>query len=1231
VPLKGTLSSSSGPDRKKSGTPKSAAPSGPVVAASARAISRTSATGDVARRQNDLARATMASAAALSEQITSLNQAEAYLGTLEMGDVVRELSPEVVAARTASESFQGRLRGPWVGKLRESFSSAPSALAPAGTRKQLEEWFRTSAERLNTLASEMKENPKNTWRAWSIWTALAALVLFGALSKNFGFGFIGAAVVGVAVGIGVYQVQVRQPAELAHEAGALNARMKPAWYALRNRILEDLQANKRDTAEAGRAELRNLEAKWQGLSREIDVAHPSWSSSYWNDHELPEDVPDGVRLGTIRLPHEAAKFEMQIVWPFPAGRSLMFVSEGSGASLPGIVARLLATMPAGKAEFELIDPLGLGETFRSFAHLSEYGPSLLGEHVLTQQKDISDAIGRAAEHIEAVNSRYLKGTYRTIEEHNAEAGEVAVPYRFLVVQDFPKGFSDEAIDRLSTVAQKGPACGTYVLVAWNRSVSAPYGSDTSRLASACIVFSQDSVPAYGSALTLQAGVSALTPINSPLQGLSVVLDAPPTMEVGDRAEDTMFGRILARAGKGARAARDVALTADLVVDQLAQQMDRDPDRFIGFPTLPNLESGDRWWSGDSSDGLVIPLGKAGAAGIQNLVLRGERAHVLMAGGTGQGKSTLIRTLITTATATYSPEELRLYLIDFKDGVGFKQFATPPHALPHAEMVAIKSQREFGVSVLESLVAEMERRAEAQKAETERRGKPIDNLGDYRRATGLVVPRIMVIVDEFQSLFTPEGRIADRAADLVVDLARKGRSFGIHFFFSTQALHGARLPIDAAEQMMVRIAFRLSAGESEKILTEGNTAAASIGEVGVAIYNGDLGSVAANQSFRVALYPDELASTVLKRSSEQGVKRNLGGPPRVFGGDEVAHLERSNAVRTLLGWSTSAAAVEGTPARSGGLRSSLKSSINVTPSTPRAGLRGSMDSGNARQGVSEDRELGARDSNAGALQIVKSFRGFVGEPLSLNPTVEMEFRRTSGRNVLSVGGDGSLAIGMFAGFAIGYLEAMSGRSFPSDLKTSGLAVLAYEGDTGYTELTSVVGAADGAIELRESRRECAAYLCNLVEVVRARQRDGAIEADPILLYIHGLDAARDLRMTDRYIDPADLPSLSEAERSRPALAEILRDGPEVGVHVVAWSETYSSMRRVLDTGLMEEFEYRLVHRVSESDSEDLLSSDLAAKGAALAVWMGDRGRLTPVMPFICPDKVNVELLLTAARG
>src|SRR5204862_998755 len=119
---------------------------------------------------------------------------------------------------------------------------------------------------------------------------------------------------------------------------------------------------------------------------------------------------------------------------------------------------------------------------------------------------------------------------------------------------------------------------------------------------------------------------------------------------------------------------------------------------------------DAWWTGDSGLGIRVPIGRFGAQGKQYLDLgQGTSQHVLVAGKTGSGKSTLLHVLISQLAMYYSPSEVELYLIDFKKGVEFKAYANL--SLPHARVIAIESEREFGLSVLQRLDVELSKRGE----------------------------------------------------------------------------------------------------------------------------------------------------------------------------------------------------------------------------------------------------------------------------------------------------------------------------------------------------------------------------------------------------------------------------------------------------------------------------------------------------------------------------------------
>jgi DNA segregation ATPase FtsK/SpoIIIE-like protein len=122
------------------------------------------------------------------------------------------------------------------------------------------------------------------------------------------------------------------------------------------------------------------------------------------------------------------------------------------------------------------------------------------------------------------------------------------------------------------------------------------------------------------------------------------------------------------------------------------------------------------------------------------------------GKTGSGKSTFLHALITNTALYYSPDEVEFYLIDFKKGVEFKTYAT--HQLPHARVIAIESEREFGLSVLERLDAELRRRGDLFRA------AGVQDVPDFRQARpGERMPRVLLVIDEFQELFVEDDKLA----------------------------------------------------------------------------------------------------------------------------------------------------------------------------------------------------------------------------------------------------------------------------------------------------------------------------------------------------------------------------------------------------------------------------------------------------------------------------------------
>jgi len=256
-----------------------------------------------------------------------------------------------------------------------------------------------------------------------------------------------------------------------------------------------------------------------------------------------------------------------------------------------------------------------------------------------------------------------------------------------------------------------------------------------------------------------------------------------------------------------------------------------------------------WFTHTAIDSIRVPLGPTGAKKIQFLELGKKVAHsAIVVGRPGSGKSNLLHIVITGLALAYPPEELELYLVDFKKGVGFKPYASA--SLPHARFIAIESRPAVGLKVLEFLDQELNRRAELFRALN------IEEYSDYRRSSGEGLPRIVLIVDEFQEFFTAGPEESARATLLLDRIVRQGRAFGVHAILASQTLLGEyALPASTLAQISVRMVLTCSDEDATKALDADTQAAHLLERPGQMVYNAHGGRSQYSLPLQVAVFSE----------------------------------------------------------------------------------------------------------------------------------------------------------------------------------------------------------------------------------------------------------------------------------------------------------------------------------------------------------------------------------------
>ena len=150
-------------------------------------------------------------------------------------------------------------------------------------------------------------------------------------------------------------------------------------------------------------------------------------------------------------------------------------------------------------------------------------------------------------------------------------------------------------------------------------------------------------------------------------------------------------------------------------------------------------------------------------------------HLLIAGATASGKSVLIHEIIVSLISRYSPNELKLLLIDPK-GVEFNVYNDVPHVVNGK---SIMSDNEI-ISAFEALIEEMDKRYDSFEKYSV---VNIDDYNKYAQNNNIdLMRKIVVVIDEFADLMEGHKNEFER---LVRDLTSKCRAAGIYLIFSTQ--------------------------------------------------------------------------------------------------------------------------------------------------------------------------------------------------------------------------------------------------------------------------------------------------------------------------------------------------------------------------------------------------------------------------------------------------------------
>ena len=410
--------------------------------------------------------------------------------------------------------------------------------------------------------------------------------------------------------------------------------------------------------QAAENRLNNLLNTYAAAQSRLPAPLQPWANEAWSVW-LPAQLSGDVFAGRLRPRQDPslgahADFGRDVMLPLyvrPTTGLHLITQRPTRAATQALVRalllRALAAHAPGTLQLMVFDPVGLGQSVAPLLELSEYDQDLLGGKVWSSASDFESKMTEITAHVELVVQKFLRSDYVTLAEFNAAAGEIATPYRLLVVFDFPTHFDQESFDNLCRVIETGPRCGVGTLLVTNGDAPLPHGVDLSRL------------PKTTTRINMASPFSFQGP-----NGYQLVCDFEPDSD--QNASSAVITRIVESIGATARDRSAQSVGFEKVFRLFSSAALEGKKR--GLPritTTVDPKDPASWWSQTTLESVAAPIGLRGARDVATLSFdSSEHAGALLVGRPGSGKSTLLHTFIAGITTMYGPDELELHLIDF---------------------------------------------------------------------------------------------------------------------------------------------------------------------------------------------------------------------------------------------------------------------------------------------------------------------------------------------------------------------------------------------------------------------------------------------------------------------------------------------------------------------------------------------------------------------------------------
>jgi ATP-binding protein len=228
--------------------------------------------------------------------------------------------------------------------------------------------------------------------------------------------------------------------------------------------------------------------------------------------------------------------------------------------------------------------------------------------------------------------------------------------------------------------------------------------------------------------------------------------------------------------------------------------------------------------------MVIPVGSSENGELVDFTIDTvSHIHCFIIGQSGTGKSVFLHDVIIGAMAKYSPDELELYLMDFKiGGVEFNRYRKEKHV---KALLVDNSDIQITLEILRDISNKMRERGKQLRA------SGVSNIVEYNQVNPTKkMPRIVFIADEchvmFPTMNSKDTKLYREISEILQKIAKEGRSQGVHLVLATQTIAQAEISSEILNNISDFYLLKCSPSDSERLVrgSVDTTSGLKIGQV-----------------------------------------------------------------------------------------------------------------------------------------------------------------------------------------------------------------------------------------------------------------------------------------------------------------------------------------------------------------------------------------------------------------